>query len=105
MAVSFGILGPLEVRDGERTLVVRGAKQRLLLALLLLRANEVVSTDALVDGLWGEDPPQTADKALQMHVSQLRKLLEPTRDRGEAGETIVTRPPGYMLRWILRSSI
>ena len=98
MAVQFGILGPLEVRDGERTLVVRGAKQRLLLALLLLHANDVVSTDVLVDGLWGEDPPQTADKALQMHVSQLRTLLEPDRARGGAGDVIVTRAPGYMLR-------
>src|SRR5207244_5770225 len=88
-AMDFKILGPLEVRDGERDVTCKGAKQRLLLSVLLLNANEVVSSDRLIDVLWGDDPPETA-KALQMHVSQLRKSLEPG--------LLLTRPPGYELR-------
>ena len=88
--MEFQILGPLEVRREDSALEFRGAKQRVLLATLLLRANEVVSSDSLIEALWGEEPPATADKALQMHVSRLRDLLEP--------DLLVTRAPGYELR-------
>jgi DNA-binding SARP family transcriptional activator len=95
--MKFNLLGPLEIRQGDRRLTCAGAKQRLLLGVLLLHANEVVSSDRLIEALWGERPPETARKALQMHVSQLRDLLEPDRARG-AGRILVTRPPGYELR-------
>ncbi len=85
----YGVLGPLEVRDGERPVEVRGAKQRALLAVLLLHGNRVVSTGGLIDALWQDDPPETAAKALQVYVSQLRKLL--------GKERLLTRPPGYLL--------
>src|SRR5215218_886971 len=98
MALEFRILGPLEVRDGNCQLDVRGAKQRLLLGILLLHANEVMSSDALIDAMWGDEPPETAHKALQMHISQLRKVLEPERTVGKSGTVIVTRRPGYLLR-------
>jgi YVTN family beta-propeller protein len=65
---------------------------------LLVHANEVVSSDRLIDELWGERPPETAATALQGHVSQLRKVLEPDRAPGAPGAVLVTRPPGYMLR-------
>jgi DNA-binding SARP family transcriptional activator/Flp pilus assembly protein TadD len=87
--MEFKILGPLEVRAGDREVTCKSSKQRLLLSLLLLNANEVVSSDRLTDLLWGDDPPETS-KALQMHVSQLRKTLEPG--------VLVTRAPGYELR-------
>src|SRR5207249_10890467 len=64
-------------------------KQRALLALLLLNANRVVPRERLIDELWGEQPPETAVKAVQVYVSQLRKLLP-------AG-MLVTRAPGYLL--------
>ena len=96
--MDFKILGPLEIHDGGRRLTPRGPKQRLLLAVLLLREGEVVSSDQLVESLWGANPPPTATKTIQMHVSQLRALLEPERARGAAGRRIVTRPPGYELR-------
>ena len=67
-----------------------GRNQRTLLALLLLNAGDVVSTDRLIDGLWVEEPPRTAPTSLQNAVSQLRKLL--TADR------VVTKPPGYLIR-------
>ncbi len=87
--LDFLLLGPLEVRDGPRSLPLGGRKQRSLLALLLLHANEVVSSDALIDGLWGERAPKTARTALQVYVSQLRKLL--------SAERLETRKPGYVL--------
>ncbi|HET7855248.1 MAG TPA: BTAD domain-containing putative transcriptional regulator, partial [Gaiellaceae bacterium] len=90
--MEFRILGPLEVcSDGGRKLDLVG-KQKALLAVLLLHANEAVSTDRLLDALWGAEPPDTAGKALQVYVSRLRKLLAP-----EGDSPLVTRPPGYAL--------
>ena len=95
--MDFRILGPLEVADGTgRILALGGAKQRALLAILLLNANQVVAAERLVDDLWGEDAPMTASNALQVYVSQLRKVLRV--DLGSSVPTqIVTRPPGYVL--------
>src|ERR687888_901597 len=88
--MEFRILGPLEVLEDGRQIDVGGAKQRALLAILLLHANEVVSSDRLIDALWEEKPPETALKALQVYVSGLRKVL--------GKERLETRPPGYRLR-------
>jgi DNA-binding SARP family transcriptional activator len=88
--VEFHILGPVEVVEHGRVLPLGGSRQRALLALLLTRANEVVSADRLIDELWPAEPPQNAANALQYHVSQLRKSL--------GADAIVTQPPGYVLR-------
>jgi DNA-binding SARP family transcriptional activator/streptogramin lyase len=88
-SLDFRLLGPLEVRDDGRALALGGRKQRSLLAILLLHANEAVSDDVLADGLWGERPPKTAGTALQVHVSALRKLL--------SAERLERRAPGYLL--------
>jgi DNA-binding SARP family transcriptional activator len=88
--VEFGILGPLEVIEDGRSIALGGARQRALLAILLTRANEVVSADRLIDGLWGDRPPRTAANTIQYFVSQLRKLL--------GADRIATRPPGYLIR-------
>jgi len=88
--VEFRILGPLEVLEGKRPLPLTGEKQRALLAVLLLHANEVVSTDRLLDELWGQ-PPAAGSTALRVRVSQLRKTL------GKP-DVLVTRSPGYVLR-------
>jgi DNA-binding SARP family transcriptional activator len=69
------VIGPLEVRVGEQVLPLSGARQRTVLALLLLRAGEVVSSDRLIDELWGERPPPSALDALRVYVSRLRKVL------------------------------
>jgi DNA-binding SARP family transcriptional activator len=87
--LEFRILGPLEVMREGAALPVAGQKQRALLAALLVRAREVVSTDRLIDELWGEHPPRTAATSLQNFVSQLRKTL--------GAEVLVTRAPGYVL--------
>ena len=83
--MEFGVLGPLAVWKDGRELSLRAAKQRAVLALLLLRANEVVPTARLVDELWGERPPATAVKTVQVYVSQLRKAARRGRDRDAAG--------------------
>ena len=87
--MEFRILGPLEGTDKDRLLPLGAQKQRALLAVLLLHRREVVSTDRLIDELWGEHPPPTAVKSLQVYVSQLRKVL---------GEGVLeTRGRGYLL--------
>src|SRR6266545_1557341 len=73
--MEFRILGPLEVCDEAQVLPLGGAKQRALLAILLLHANEVVSVERLLDDLWGERQPTSGSKALHVYVSQLRKLV------------------------------
>ena len=86
----FRILGPLEVlADDDEPLPLGGQKHRAVLAVLLLRAREVVSTEYLVDALWGEQPPRTATASLQNSISALRKLLGP--------DLLRTRAPGYVL--------
>jgi DNA-binding SARP family transcriptional activator len=88
--MEFRLLGPLEVCAHQRSLALGGAKQRSLLAVLLLHANQVVSAERLIDELWGDEPPATASKSIQVYVSRLRKELGDGR--------LVTRPPGYMLQ-------
>jgi DNA-binding SARP family transcriptional activator/class 3 adenylate cyclase len=96
--VQFQILGPLQVLDDHgRPLALGGAKQRALLAVLLLNAGAVVSADRLIDELWGEDPPDTARSVLQVYVANLRKILEPARRTRAASTLLVTQPPGYLL--------
>jgi len=96
--MQFRVLGPLEVEADGGPVVLGGPKERLLLALLLARPNRVVSVEALIQGLWGGHPPRSAGKTLQAHVVRLRRALEPGRARGAAGEVLVTRQPGYLLR-------
>ena len=87
----FGILGPFEVADDEgRELALGGRKQRSVLVILLLHAGEVVSSDRLIDEVWGERAPATAAKTVQVYVSNLRKAL------GEG--VLVTRAGGYVLQ-------
>ena len=88
--VEFRILGPLEVLERDRPLVVGGPKVRALLAVLLLHRGEVVSTDRLIDALWGERASATAAKTVHVYVSNLRKSL------GDG--LLVTRGHGYLLR-------
>jgi DNA-binding SARP family transcriptional activator len=88
--MEFRMLGPLEVISGGRALDLGGAKQRSLLAVLLIHPNEAVSRDTLIDALWEQSPPDAARKALQVHVARLRKQLG--RDR------IQTKAPGYAIR-------
>ena len=96
--MDFRILGPLEAHDGDRRLALGGAKQRALLGLLLLHANETISSDRLTDELWAGEGLSGGSKALQVAVSRLRRVIEPDRATGKVSRILVTRPPGYELR-------
>jgi DNA-binding SARP family transcriptional activator/class 3 adenylate cyclase len=96
--VQFSVLGTLEVLDQGSPISLGSAKQRLLLAALLVHANTVVSVDRLADILWGEDPPLDAAATLQNYVSRVRAALEPGRASRGAGTVLLTRSPGYLLR-------
>jgi len=95
--VEFRILGPLEALDGDQRVPLPGGRGRALLALLILNVGKVVSTERLIDDLWGETVPPTVQTALHGLVSDLRKRLEPTRTKGEAPAVLRTAPPGYLL--------
>ena len=88
--IEFRLLGSLEALDGGRSLALGGHRQRAVLAVLLLRNGEVVSVDAIVDAVWGEQVPRTAVAYLQNCISRLRRQL--------GHEAIETRAPGYVLR-------
>jgi DNA-binding SARP family transcriptional activator/class 3 adenylate cyclase len=92
------VLGPLEVLERERPVELRSAKQRRLLAALLVHANSVVSSDRLADILWGDAPPADAAATLQTYVSRVRAALEPGRASGDPEAVLVTRARGYVLR-------
>jgi DNA-binding SARP family transcriptional activator len=90
VAMNVRLLGPLDVKLGRAPIPLGASAQRALLARLLLDANRTVAVDRLVDDLWGDDPPTSALKMVQIHVSRLRKLLP-------AG-MLVTRAPGYAVQ-------
>lgn len=87
---TYLVLGPVTVVDGSGApLAIGGAQRRALLAQLVLAPGRVVSVDSLVEGLWGDRPPPTAVKSIQIHVSRLRRVLAPG--------ALATRAPGYLL--------
>ena len=88
--VHFRILGSFEAIEHDRPVALGGPKQRAVIALLLLHRDETVSTDRLIDELWGEHPPATAAKTVHVYVSNLRKTL------GDG--MLLTRGHGYQLR-------
>src|SRR5437867_10736367 len=91
--VEYRILGPLEVVDEGEPVALGRLKERLVLAVLLLHANEFVSRERLIDELWGESPPPTAKKAVNVYVSQLRKALV-----RNGRDPIATADGGYRFR-------
>src|SRR5258705_13936244 len=84
------LLGPVDVLVGGTVRPVRGFRRKAVLAVLALRAGEIVSIDHLVEVVWGENAPQTAAATLQSHVSYLRRVFD-------ARSAIVARAPGYVL--------
>jgi DNA-binding SARP family transcriptional activator len=87
--MDYRLLGPLEVRVGDEAAALGGPRQRAVLTVLLLRAGEVVSQDALIDQVWGERPPGAAVAQVHNCVARLRRAL--------GAEVLVRRPPGYVL--------
>jgi DNA-binding SARP family transcriptional activator/class 3 adenylate cyclase len=95
--IEFLLLGPLEARQRDRLLRLGSIKHRMLLAKLLLHANQVVSTDELIEAVWGEEPPPTVRQSLQNHVAALRKAIEPSNGSAPP-RMLLTRDPGYLLK-------
>ena len=87
-AMHFGVLGPIEASEKRRRLSVGGPKQRTVFALLIARAGTAVSTEALVDGVYGDEPPNGARRSIQTYVSNLR---------GDLGDVIEANGSGYVL--------
>lgn len=90
VATEFRLLGPIEVVIDGLPVPIAAPRQEIILAMLLLRANQVVPLGRMVDALWADSPPRTAKSQVHITVSALRKLL--------GAEVIVTRPPGYLIR-------
>jgi DNA-binding SARP family transcriptional activator/DNA-binding beta-propeller fold protein YncE len=89
------ILGPIELRGhAGREIRLPTGRERSLFVLLLIHRGEIVSTDRIIDALWGSQPPGAAMKAVQGYVSHLRRVLDP----GDANSLLVTQAPGYALR-------
>src|SRR5688500_2129492 len=95
--VRFGVLGPLEIQGPDGAIDVSPGKQRAVLALLVLNADEVISRNRLVGELWGEAPPPNAVKALQVHISQLRRSFARALGEQAARSLLATRSPGYVV--------
>jgi DNA-binding SARP family transcriptional activator len=91
--IRFRLLGPLEVRAGEDWRSIGAPKWRSLLAALLISAGQVVSTDSLIDEIWGDDPPAKAANLVSIYILRLRRLIADGDD-----SLLVTRAPGYQLR-------
>src|SRR4029077_2968186 len=91
--LEFRLLGPVEAIADSASLDLGGPKQRAVLALLLLRANEVLARERLIDDLWGDDPPATARETLKAYVGRLRKTIFVDDASGQ----LRTRSGGYVL--------
>jgi DNA-binding SARP family transcriptional activator/basic membrane lipoprotein Med (substrate-binding protein (PBP1-ABC) superfamily) len=89
----FRLFGRLSVDSEAGPVDLGPPKQRAVLAILLLHANEIVPTDRIIDLVWGERPPRTAGHSVQIYISDLRRILS----RGSWADAIATRPPGYVL--------
>lgn len=94
--MEYRVLGSLEVVEDGETVDVGPRKQRSLLALLLINANRVVSTDRILEDLWGDDA-EGKENALWVYVSRLRSALEPDRAGREPNGVLVTKDHGYQL--------
>lgn len=97
-SLRYGILGPLRAWQGERELDLGAAKQRALLAVLLLNANKPVPTAHLIDAVWRDDPPRNGPNVVQKYVAGLRRVLEPNRSVRAPGQLLTLTDAGYLLR-------
>ncbi|MGF1646151.1 MAG: BTAD domain-containing putative transcriptional regulator [Kineosporiaceae bacterium] len=95
--VTFGVLGPLAIWRGRQAVELTGARQRSVLARLLVARGRVVPVEVLVDDLWPDELPGQPTAAIQAFVSRLRRQLEPGRQPRSSASVLVTSPPGYAL--------
>ena len=92
------VLGPVRAWRADTELELGAPRRRAVLGLLAARANQVVSRDELIDGIWGEEPPASVVNALHVHVARLRAALEPQREHRAPGQVLLASQRGYELR-------
>ncbi|MFV1963552.1 MAG: winged helix-turn-helix domain-containing protein, partial [Acidimicrobiia bacterium] len=92
--MEYRLLGPIEAHSDGEPVDIGTYKQRALLAILLINANQVVSTDRIIEELWGDDPGRDRQNTLWVNVSGLRAALEPDREKRTEGTILLTRSPG-----------
>ncbi|WP_170191984.1 BTAD domain-containing putative transcriptional regulator [Saccharothrix syringae] len=97
-SISVQLLGPVRAARGEREIGLGAARQRAVFAVLAVRANQVVSREDLVDGVWGDHPPASVAASVYTYVSGLRRALEPQRTGRAAPSVLVSTDAGYSLR-------
>ena len=95
--MEFRVLGSLEIWNGDRQIVLRAAKQRALMTILVVSANQSLSIDFLVEQLWPHRAPDSAPALIRVYVSQLRKAFE-RETAGGTGGLLLTRASGYSLK-------
>ncbi|MER6949644.1 AfsR/SARP family transcriptional regulator [Nonomuraea sp. NPDC000554] len=95
--VEFKVLGPLEITDETRVWRLTAARQRQILGLLLLSANQIVDVDSLTVELWGDTPPKSALTTVQTYMYQLRRFFDHEAELPAGDEILITRPPGYLI--------
>jgi SARP family transcriptional regulator, regulator of embCAB operon len=95
--LTYRVLGSLQVRINGRECTPQASKVRQVLALFLLRSNQIITVDSIIAELWGDCPPRTAVTTAQTYIYQLRKLIAKYGDERLAGETLRTTPPGYTI--------
>ncbi len=95
--LEFRVLGRMEVADVRGSVAIGGPKERLVLAVLLARANETVSVDSLIDAVWADRSPRTAERTVHAYVARIRRALEPSRQKGSGHVVVITIGRGYRL--------
>jgi DNA-binding SARP family transcriptional activator/Flp pilus assembly protein TadD len=96
--VRVAVLGPVRAWRGETELELGAPQRRAVLGLLAARANQAVSRDELIDGIWGDELPARSVNALHVHISRLRAALDPGRAHRAAGQVLQASGRGYLLR-------
>nr|WP_084037638.1 AfsR/SARP family transcriptional regulator [Haloechinothrix halophila] len=96
--MTFTLLGPLEIRKDNQDYAPTAPKILQLLAMLLLRAGEVVHIDSIIKELWAGEPPRSVRTTMQTYVYQLRKCIAANNLAADADKLLITKPPGYVFR-------
>ncbi len=100
MVLRVGVLGPVTAWYGHEELRVGQPRQQAVLGILAMRANRVISRGELVDAVWGQDPPASAEGGIYTYVAGLRRIIEPTRSVRGPGRVLVSSGAGYVLHLV-----
>jgi DNA-binding SARP family transcriptional activator/tetratricopeptide (TPR) repeat protein len=100
VVLRVGVLGPVTVWNGSEELRVGQPRQQAVLGILAMRANRVISRGELVDAVWGQDPPASAEGGIYTYVAGLRRIIEPARSVRGPGRVLVSSGAGYVLHLV-----